>query len=237
MTNAISLLLGEGGHATLPPLSVATLGKGGSTASPDPLVTASMTPHANRTFLAAFYEYHSTTPSAPVSLTGWGLTWTLVQDQSLASPGTRLFVYRASKGAGAPTPGVLTMDIAGAAGISGWGYLVVECLNVNPATNDGVVQSQKGSTNNDTITVNLAAFSALANGTLGFVAAQDNTAAATVTMTAGSGFTKHDEVLWGTSNRKGLMCEFKTTNDTSVDASTTAASDGMCLVAMELKAG
>jgi len=166
------------------------------------------------------------TAVAPSSVAGFGLTWTAVQTQQYSGTGRSISVYRAS-GTPSPTTGSVTITYASAQDSLRWS--VVEFLNVDTATNQGVVQSAKTSSAGATsLSVTLSAFGNSNNATYGAFATNGSAG-----ITPGSGFTEMHDVVSGGN----LETEWKTANDTGVDASDTlSTSVAWGGIALEIKA-
>ena len=140
------------------------------------------------------------------SVSGNGLTWTLAQTS--VNTGLRITTYWGY--AASPSAGAITVNLSGSSTSYNWS--VTESDNTN--TSSPVVQTATNtSAAAPSLTVTLASFSNSANATYGaFVhAAQESS-------TVGSGFTSLHTNGVG-ANPGGILTEYRTDNDTSVDAS------------------
>jgi hypothetical protein len=175
--------------------------------------TASITPTANKLVLACVVtKVASGTPAAP-TLTGNGLNW--VQLETLDNGVTRQTMFRAM--GLAPTAGTVLIDFAGDTPSSA-SWSIFEVGNVDPGGTDGSIASVHSSANSCTtcnaVSTTLAAFFGVENGTVGCGSIDSNTG-----LTVGTGFTQVGQNS-GVNTR--VMSEYKTTNDTGVDAGASA---------------
>lgn len=210
------------------PVVEAPLTSGGtSSAGLSTATTASITPTANRLVLAAIHSEPSGTPATQPTLTGCGLTWVVVQSLEFTA-GARLTVFRAL--GASPTSGTLTFDFAGQTQIY-VAWSIAEFGNVDTSGSNGsgaVVQSGKSSGTSTTPLVTLSAFGSTDNATYGAEGTFPKTP-----VSAGSGFT----LIHNAGNDPGttISCgtEWKNTNDTTVDF-TTSGNQWGC-VGLEIK--
>ena len=165
------------------------------------------------------------------SITGAGLTWVEiaeVQMDTIASPRQFLTCYRAM--GPAPTPGALTITLDGPAFSCQW--IIVECGNVDTGGADGadaVVQVVTNVTDSGTSIIGtLAAFADVENATIGAFAAGES---GVTDWVAGTGFT---ELAQGAFSDRVMMVEFRSDNDTTVDA-TADSTAKLAVIAIELK--
>ncbi len=165
------------------------------------------------------------------SITGAGLTWVEiaeVQMDTIASPRQFLTCYRAM--GPAPTPGALTITLDGPAFSCQW--IIVECGNVDTGGADGadaVVQVATNVTDSGTSIIGtLAAFADVENATIGAFAAGES---GVTDWVAGTGFT---ELAQGAFSDRVMMVEFRSDNDTTVDA-TADSTAKLAVIAIELK--
>jgi hypothetical protein len=155
------------------------------------------------------------------------LTWTIIADTGAQN--SRLVVYSAS---GSSTVGTLSLNLADA-GYLQISWMVVAWTGTDITTGDGIVQGVAGTTTADSITVTLDAFADAANGTCAFYSSLD-TSLAVPALSPGTGFTELVEIQ--PANYGSLAFEYRTDNDTSVDATAETINDRMCMVAMEIAA-
>lgn len=189
---------------------------GGSTAT-----TASVSPNAKEPIFLSIASRTgiSANPNTP-TITGLGLTWTLVHSalfDSTSSSRRKGFVFMALAET-TPTPGTIGIDFGGQAqtdvtwvvdqisrtkrdGVSGQGAI----------RQTGITIDEVGSTS---VSASLAASPFPNNCTYGVIC-EDGIGGGT--QTVGSGFTKIGEAH--SASNVGLMTEFKTGVDTTVDAS------------------
>lgn len=201
--------------------------------------TASYTPTANALILLGINCRNSSSTEPTISsVSGNGLTWVSVgsvyYDNSSGSR-KKLFLYRAM--GSSPSAGAITVSFGQTN--SHYTWVVDQVTGVDTGGTNGsgaVVQSATNSEiggNGGVLTVTLAAFASANNGTYG-VFGDDSEQAATI----GSGFTELGR-MDSTSSEPfihGLISEYKTTNDTSVDmtfAAVVGASTGG--IAIEIK--
>ena len=187
--------------------------------------TASIAPAANALITVAVLGHNSTAAPPAPSVTGGGMTWTVVSSvvfDGVATPHKRLTVYQAQSAT--PTSGPLT--ITWTSSVSNCQWIVMQWAGAT-----GILQS--GSTQGDAatgLTVNLAAFgnsNDVAYGVFGL-------AKAAPAVTAGSGFTLNAEQGSLESPAADLASE-SATNLASVAATWGGANAGM--IALEIGAG
>lgn len=182
--------------------------------------TASITPNANTVTLIAFTARNGSGVPTVSSVSGCGLTWSLVGSIQWGSNYRKLFVYA---GVGTPSTGAITVNY-GQSCPSNW--VVLELANASVTA--PVVQSNTNTANATSITVTLGAFQSPINATMGFFANEgtDND------LSAGSGFTSFTN---GDSNGIQLTCGFRNDNDTSVDASKPSTARNLGGLAIEVR--
>jgi hypothetical protein len=212
-------------------ITAAHLTSAGSDTNADTQDTASITPTANRLVLAAIVNTASGTPTLP-TLAGNGLTWVeilTVLFDVIATPTKRLTLFRAL--GASPSTGVVTIT---AATSTGWSWSVAEFGGIDTSGSNGsgaIVQSASNRADNaGSLTVTLAAFAdAVNNVAYGGFGASGNTQ-----ITPGGGFAELGE---GASTLPSSRCqsEWKTGQDTTVDASTELASPEWGGIAVEIK--
>jgi len=189
--------------------------------------TAVVSPTANRLQLLAAY----TATAEHVTATGCGLTWVEVDFVNNDPTGNRsLTLLRAM---GAPTTGVVTLDVSPATS-SRWAWSLIECdgVDTSGANGSGAIQqfAHLFVASNTVITVTLGAFSDAANGAYGAFGSK----VANGTPTQGSGFaTLHN--VGPSSESANVYTEFRDTNDTTVDLSSSVTEEWMG-IAVELRA-
>ena len=205
-----------------------------STTDASSYTTASVTPGANRLVLVQVVNTKATLPDTP-TLSGNGLTYVQIATvtyDTIASPLKRETLFRAL--GASPSAGAITIDFAGT-NQTGCIWSVAEFIDVDTGGTNGsaaVVQSATNNANTGTsLTVTLAAFGSTDNATYGAFAINDN-----VAINPGTGFTEiHDNVL-GAVPVTGSETEWKDSNDTSVDASSSdAANKRWGGIAVEIK--
>lgn len=217
-------------------ISPTVLTADGSDADASSYATASISPTPGTTILVGIEVARNGDVAVP-TLAGCGLTWTQIDVIGSANTDPFLVAFRAWADPASVTPGALTFSgITGAGTVEGAAWCVVEVAGVNPTTNNGVVQKAVGQTAADSLTVTLAAFANAANGTVAFFGSYDNAGGA-LDLTAGSGFTMIGEFSQTIANRSDSIrigFEWRTANDTSIDATVSAANDRLLGIALEL---
>lgn len=165
-------------------VSFATLDNNGTTTDQTtPYTTASVIPAANQPVLAAITWAIAAGTAPQPTVSGCGLTWTLVDTPIAAVRGIWLFI-----GIGAsPTTGAISFS-SGGASMQNCIWSVVQCAGVDTTTANGVVQSVTNST------TAVTSFSTNFPGTVdplngGFMAFGTNTSADTASA-LGTGWTK-----------------------------------------------
>lgn len=216
-------------------VSATNLLSNGSATDASSYATASITPSANRLYLATVSSRTGITvnPNQP-TLTGAGLTWdvvdTVVYDDTSSSR-RRLTTFRAM---GSGSAGALTFDFGGQTQTSA-DWVVDELQNVDTSGSNGAGAIVQHVTNFDdtgtatTLTTTLAAFSSSSNATYGAAGFGNPPNAST----AGSGFTKLGDFQEGEGGSR-VTSEFKATNDTTVDMSFAAGGE-IGIIALEIK--
>lgn len=169
--------------------------------------TGVITPTANRLVLA-WVRYARSSPVAPTSVTGCGLTWVEVATSAVYETTHRMSLFRAL--GSSPTSGPVTFNFASTQDDCAW--QVCEFANVHQSGTNGsgaVVQSATNTSAASPITVTLAAFETANNGCAGGFFLKANG-----TPGAGSGFT----AINSQTTPFASISEFKATSDTTVDA-------------------
>jgi hypothetical protein len=203
--------------------------------------TASWTPTRGKVYLLAFAVLDlGGSPTVP-SVSGNNITWTRVGNDVGGTTTQPAMAVWSGVADASSTAGAITFTGAVSAGQTADGAIwgLVELTEVDWGTGDGFVQSGVASTTNDTITVTLGAFSDTDNATGAWFLSYDNAGGA-LTNTAGSGFAlvsglDASQTMGGDTVR--LSFEFRNTNDTSVDATASAANDRMLMHAVEIREG
>lgn len=218
-------------------VSCSVLTQDNSTTNATSYTTASVTPTANALVLLATVATRNSTSCVDndvVSVTGNSLTWANIDRQCFSSAGTPVHTVELWRTMGAsPSTGTIDFSFGGTSQIDA-AWAVIECTGVDTSGTNGsgaVVQSAKNLIEPGTsLTVTLGAFGDANNATLGVFGTADNAA-----ITEGSGFTELAEQLVSDAGFDiGLQVEWKTSNDTSVDASFASIDAGG--VAIEIKA-
>lgn len=218
------------------PVTAANLTAGVDADGNSSSTTASVTPTANKLQLLTIRSRTgiSADPNTPTA-TGNGLTWVTVNSivyDSASSSRKRITVLRAM--GSAPTSGTIAIDFGGQNQTSvGWVLDEISGVDISGTNGSGaIVQS---ATNSDetvttgTLTVTLSAFSSSKNATFGAFAEGGNG-----TYTKGTGFTELASVADGT-DLIDLLTEFRSDNDTSVDATDSVNSE-LGGIAIEIRA-
>ncbi len=219
-------------------VTAVNLTSGNTGASTSSVTTASVSPSANKLQLLAVNSRNFTgsAPPAP-TVTGCGLTWVQVTNIQYDTGPTSLKRVTLFRAMGAsPTTGTLTIDFAGDSQTDVvWSLDEFTGMDTSGTNGSGaIVQSvtAKDETGSATsITATLAAFASASNATYGAFAHVGPTNG--VTASAGSGFTALASPVDATI---GLIAEFKTTNDTSVDGSLSGSSFELGMIAVEIAA-
>lgn len=193
--------------------------------------TNSLSLTANSLILAWVYSIAATAPNTPTA-SGNSLTWVPIDNQIDSANLRKITLFRAM---GTPSVGVLTFDFGGQTQ-TGCAWSIVEYTNIDTSGSNGsgaIAQSAKAATagNATSLTVNLGAFSSTNNATAGGFGIPLNTAGQPA---AGSGFTATGQRNQATPNLS-IGSEFKSTNDTSVDMTSGAASIPWVGIAAEIK--
>lgn len=181
-------------------ISVTSLTSGGSTTDGTSFTTASISPSANKTVLVAIASRAGT---APTSVTGNSLTYT----KEFETADGLLSYWRSSIGTG--TAGTITITFGASQTACVWSVFELD----GDDTSAPIVQEVEGSGNATSGSITLASFSSAENATLGIFSHNANEAT-----TPGTGFTEiHDQAQLNSSI--SIQTEFRSDNDTSVDAS------------------
>lgn len=201
--------------------------------------TASITPGGNRLILLAALTTRGIATGCDAdilttSVTGNGLTWVRVAEECFSAAGAPTIGIELLRAMGAsPSTGAITITYSPSKLNAAWA--VIECSGVDTSGTNGsgaVVQSATNLVEPGTsLTVTLGAFGSAGNATLGLFGLQDNLA-----VTPGTGFSELAEQLVsdGGTNDAGLQVQWRSDNDTSVDASFSSVDAGG--IAIEIKA-
>lgn len=219
-------------------VTAVNLTSGNTGSSTSSVTTASVTPSANKLQLLAVNSRNFTgsAPPAP-TVTGAGLTWVQVANIQYDTGPTSLKRVTLFRAMGAsPTTGTLTIDFAGDSQTDVvWSLDEFTGMDTSGTNGSGaIVQTvtAKDETGSATsITATLAAFASASNATYGAFAHVAPTNGQTAS--AGSGFTALASPVDTTI---GLIAEFKTTNDTTVDGSISGVSFELGMIAVEIAA-
>lgn len=201
--------------------------------------TASISPTADRLILAVVSGVDNDLTTAPtIDLAGNGLTWVSIGRRTTGF--LSLQVFRAM--GASPSSGAVTID----ADVASMGYVhwdIVEFSDVDTSgTNgSGAVRNiaENGASGTNTLSVTLPAFGSASNATFGAFVGVKSTGPATFSWTPGSGFTElSDDAVsaFGGAVYFGLQSEWKSTNDTSVDATASTTLDDLMGFALEIVA-
>lgn len=196
--------------------------KGGSGTDATNHATASFTPVAGRIYLIAVAERNgsSTDPGQPTAtFGGTGLSsltipsgGSVVFDNSSSSR-RRLTVFYAIA-SGSPTSGTITFNHSTTMTSADWSVTEVDGADTSTPVVQAANNFDPGASPGITVTATLSAFSDAANGTYGAAASgQAGTA-----MTVGSGFSSLSSATDDGESGQWLLTQYKTSNDTSVDA-------------------
>lgn len=191
--------------------------------------TASVSPAANKLILLYVGNRRSGGLPTQPTVTGAGMTWTLVTSSDGGNE-IRTSIFRALSAS--PGSGALTIDFSGIAQDS-CGWSVVEHTGADTTGTNGagaIVQTATNSNNttNTGITVTLGAFSDSNNATSGVVYARSARA-----ITVGTGFSQIGTADGGTEST--ITSESRSTNDTSVDWSWASVATQVTAHAIEIK--
>jgi hypothetical protein len=208
------------------------LTSGGDVTAGTSSVTSSFTPSPMKLILAAVVNGPGTGPNSP-TVTGCGLTWVQVLAGNYVTGGSsirRLTVLRAMSVS--PNTGIVTIDYAAQSQNEIW-WCVDEFSGVDTSGSNGanaIVQSvfTELAVAGTSITVTLAPFSNINNGTYGAFGSSGSNGA-----TVGSGYNLLATVGLDTNNFT-ILTEWRNDNDTTVDYSQTN-SHKMGGIGIELK--
>jgi hypothetical protein len=227
-TTTTTTTLGTTTTTTLGPLACTVLTHDKSSVSGTVFTTASVAPPSNHLILIATgtTAAPSSAPGAP-TIAGNGLTWGEFGGALRANTpnGYRIDVHHAL--GASPTTGAITITFGSTVTNASWS--VLECSPV--PTSSFIAQAVSDATAATSLTVTLGAFGNVNNGTFGAFLTDRN-----CSTVAGSGFTSlSEDCIAGTLalDATDLFVEFRSDNDTTVDASFPEARNAMG-VAMEI---
>lgn len=209
------------------------LTSGGSDTDAIDYATASITPAVGKTVIAAIGFLDLGAAKSAPTCSGCGLTWTQMTAIGGGTTEPSLFMFRAS---GVPTTGAVTFTGVVTAGQTADGavWVVFEMDNTDLTTTDGVIQTNVGTTNTDSLSITLAAFRDAESATVGVFVGYDNAGGA-LDFTVGSGFTEALDISQAAGgDTMRLFVEYKIANDTGVDCTISAANDRISGLAMEV---
>lgn len=196
--------------------------------------TASTTPAANRVQLLFVASGLVGAAVAPTTVTGNGMTWTLVASQPTANNNVCLSVWRALSAT--PGAGAITMNFPVAHTGCGWKLLEANGASQAGSGGSGMIRAGSLVTGNSTSS---APALTLPTGTViagdGVICGINYNAAATQTLTAGSGFAKLGGADVDTSGSPAqlLSVEWATPGSPTVGW-TTSNSNNKSLIAFEV---
>lgn len=192
--------------------------------------TASISPSGSALVLAAVANVHPTA-AGTVTLSGNGLTWVEVATVTLDGTERRLTLFRAM--GASPSAGAVTITLSNTAESCAWS--IVELSGVATGGTNGSAAVVQSATNSAvdaaSLVVTLAAFAdAVANAAFGAFAKNGS-----VAIDPGSGFTELGEGA-ATTPAVRAQSEWKSGQDTSVDASQATGTGNWGGIAVEVAA-
>lgn len=195
------------------------------------VTTATITPSANKLILISVGTQIDTGVPSVTSITGCGLTFTQITNNTTSDGRQRNSLWRAT--ASSTTSGTLTISLSSTSARTQWIVTEVDGVDISGTNaSNAIVQSATTVDNspptNGTLTVTLNAFAKQSNVAFGTIRIN----LATTTLTSGSGFTQIAEI----KNGDHLQQEYKLSEDTSVDWTYANPSGRMIGIAVELKA-
>lgn len=221
------------------PLTFTTLAEGGSDTDASSYTTAScaISSYPNTLILAVIFVYDADGNAFTAgSVSAASLTWSNRGVQGYTNQAVKVF---SAVTGGSPSDDTVTFNSQVSSGTAdGAVWQIIAVQGADTTTNDGIVQNLSfdalNRTTNDSLTlVALNTFASADNYCFAAFGAWDNLGG-TLNFTQGSGFTPHDE----TDQAAGgdtitLFTEYKI-NDTTADASVSAANDRLMGQAMEI---
>lgn len=210
-------------------IAVNLLTSGQDTTDATSYATSSVTPTANALVLIYIYQRQATSPAAPTSVTGNGLTWVKVTDvTSAALASRRISVWRAM--GASPSAGAITINLAATQTQCTWAVLEFTGVDTTGTNGSGAIVQSGVTPDPSTGTsglITLSAFGSTNNYAYGAFHHFANEAS-----TQGSGFTEAYDIA-NSENAGGNEVEYKA-NDNTVDASWTTSIDFLG-IAIEVK--
>lgn len=216
-------------------VSFTNLTSGSDTDGNSTCTTASVTLTSNRLHLLSVTQFESTgSASNAPTCTGW----TQVATHEFYTAAGVLFARQTVlRRLGAGETGTHTIDFASQNQTEVRWAIDQSDANVDTTGTNGsgaIVQTANGTASAAaSVSATLAAFGSTDNGTFGSVGAYGGGMS---TWTQGTGFTKLADAPGGFSTDISLLTEYRTDNDTSVDASMSSSVDAAGLIAIEIKA-
>lgn len=225
-------------ESSLAAVTCSVLTQGSSTTNGDTYNTDSVTPSSNALVLVASVQTRNAvtacTDNDVANVTGNSLTYVNIARQCFSDAGTPTQTVELWRSMGvSPSTGAVTLVTSGVAQLN-MAWAVIECTGADTSGTNGsgaIVQNAINLTEPGTsLTVTLGAFGSAGNATLGVFGLADNLA-----ITEGSGFTElaEQQVSDGGTDTT-LQAQWRSDNDTSVDASWTSIDAGG--IAIEIKA-
>lgn len=220
---------------TLSNLTAGTDVDGNTTAT-----TASITLTANRLALLGVINWEtflSTTPATP-TCSGWAQVATNLFDDNGAGR-ARLTVFR--RMGGSNSTGTHTIDCGATnQAVLRWSIDETDADVDTGGTNGSgaVVQSATGASSaSASVSATLAAFGSASNATYGCFGFVGDAGTTALDLTVGTGFTQlAEQVAGGNTFDAGLLTQYRTDNDTSVDATVNTTSIANGAIAIEIAA-
>lgn len=174
--------------------------------------------------LSVVNTHGSSANTVTAATTGGALSFTSEKTVQFNGTLSRTTLFRLTPTSDVTDTIVITIGSAQTATACLWS--LIAWTNVDTATNDGIVQSVSNTGSSTTPSVTLAAFGSANNATFGAHGTAQTAA------TPGSGFIEVHDVTASTPTC-GLETEYRSDNDTGVDASITSAAWGS--IAAEIK--
>jgi len=197
--------------------------------------TASISPASNNLILLSITLRNGSSIDPSVSsVSGNGLTWVKIDSTVFDNSSTSRRTVELWRSMGAsPSTGAITITASENETDINWSVDQSSVIDTSGTNGSGaIVQSAKNQDTAGTATglvVTLAAFGSASNATFGVFGTDE-----VVTLTGGSGFTELAKIN-GASTPVSILTEWKSTNDTTVDA-TTGAAVFIGGIAIEIKA-
>lgn len=215
--------------------SASNLTTGSSNVAGTSWVTASVSPSTNALILVTFVARNGSSVQPTVSsISGLGLTWEKVTSVGVDTSGASRRTLELWRTMGTPSAGTITITTGESDTGAVWSVDQITGVDTSGSNGSGaIVQSATNSDETGTatsLTVTLGAFSSANNGTWGSFGIASNP-----TFTVGSGFSQVSNIGSADANiNSAIFNEFKSTNDTTVDETSTI--DQIGGIALEVKA-